>query len=355
MTCRPRLLVLSHSYSVTGAPIALLNLVRGLTEDFDILVASPFEGPLRQHFMACGIHAIVAPNLDQDINISGALLLSFDAVLANTVLTCQAIHAAKQLDKPSIWYLHEGLAANEIVKEFPAIAPAFPLATRVVVPCSFSQQFYRPVRPDTEIVRYGIETREALPLPRANRPMRILQLGSIDPRKGQDIACAAWGMLRDTMVELHIVGNPTVNSDYRAEVLALSKNLPQVKFASAVDPAYTAALINRYDALVVPSRDEVTPLVILEAMAAAKPVIASAVGGIPEMIVDHQTGLLFTRDDARHLASLIDELAGDSALAERIGRTGQEFVRAHRTLEQYRDGFTRIVKEILEKKERTGI
>jgi glycosyltransferase involved in cell wall biosynthesis len=342
----PRLLVISHDYSLTGAPIALLNLVTGLPTHFDILVASPFDGPLRQHFLARQIHAIVAPNLHQDINIAGALLLSYDAVFANTIVSFLPIHAAHQLHKPSLWYLHEGQAAGYFCKTFPGIVPAFGLATRIVVPCKFSQSFYHAVRPFTDLVPYGIEFRESPPRAPRSRPMKILQLGSIEPRKGQDIACAAIQLLQNHPLELHIVGQPLAN-DYYMQLRSSYANLSQIHFYPGIDLSQTPALIAQCDALVVPSRDEVTPLVILEAMAAAKPVIASAVGGIPEMIVDGQTGFLFPPENADQLAAVLARIANDDSAGRSIATAAQQFVRSQRTLTQYCDGFAKILRDIL--------
>jgi glycosyltransferase involved in cell wall biosynthesis len=346
MARRPRLLVVSHDYSLTGAPVVLLNLVGGLINDFDILVAAPFDGPLRPHFLKLGIHAIVAHNLHRDINVGGGLLLSFDLLLANTLLSFLPIHAAHQLKKPSVWYLHEGRAANQFIQAFPPIAPAFPLATCVVVPCDFSQQFYRSARAVTDRVPYGIETRESCLQAWANRPMKVLQLGAIEHRKGQDVACAAFQLLRDRDIELHIVGNPT-DADYAAQVRASCASLSHVHFHPAVDFSETPGLIDQCDALIVPSRDEVTPMVILEAMAAGKPVIASAVGGIPEMIADNQTGLFFKSEDAVQLAAALTRLATDESLGRTIGRAGQEFVRRNRSIAQYRGAFLQVLHEVL--------
>jgi glycosyltransferase involved in cell wall biosynthesis len=70
-------------------------------------------------------------------------------------------------------------------------------------------------------------------------------------------------------------------------------------------------------------------------MAAGKPVIASAVGGIPEMIAHGQTGLLFANEDARELAGHLQMLARNPALRQQIGIRAQQFVRESRGIENY--------------------
>jgi glycosyltransferase involved in cell wall biosynthesis len=172
--------------------------------------------------------------------------------------------------------------------------------------------------------------------------LQLLQLGTIEPRKGQDITCAAMRLLKDQPVELTIVGRVGV-IEYHKQLLASCADLPQIRLLPEVDPSQTPALIAGCDAVLVPSRDEVTPLVILEAMSAGKPVIASAIGGIPEMIVDGQTGFLFPPQDARQLADIIARLAKDLSARESVAAAAQRFVRAERTLEQYRDRFVEIL------------
>ncbi len=87
-------------------------------------------------------------------------------------------------------------------------------------------------------------------------------------------------------------------------------------------PAVTAAL----DVAVLPSYREAQGLVILEAMALARPVVASDVGGIPEMIEDGVTGLLVPPHDPAALAEAITRLLTDHPLADMIGRAGHRLV-----------------------------
>jgi glycosyltransferase involved in cell wall biosynthesis len=87
-------------------------------------------------------------------------------------------------------------------------------------------------------------------------------------------------------------------------------------------PAVTAAL----DVAVLPSYREAQGLVILEAMALSRPVVASNVGGIPEMIEDGVTGLLVPPRDPPALAGAITRLLLDHPLADMIARAGHDLV-----------------------------
>lgn len=86
------------------------------------------------------------------------------------------------------------------------------------------------------------------------------------------------------------------------------------------------ALMNASDAVVLPSWREGLSNVILEAMQAGKPVVASRTGGNTESVIPDQTGLLFDPADAQALAFEILRLASDQPLADRLGATGRERV-----------------------------
>ena len=78
-----------------------------------------------------------------------------------------------------------------------------------------------------------------------------------------------------------------------------------------------------FDVTVIPSRQDGLPLVCLEAMAAGCPVIASDAGGLPEMVADGVTGLVFRAEDVGALTSALARLLKDPALARRMGQAGR--------------------------------
>jgi glycosyltransferase involved in cell wall biosynthesis len=103
-------------------------------------------------------------------------------------------------------------------------------------------------------------------------------------------------------------------------------------------------LLDATDVLIHPSRTEAFPTALLEAMAARVPVVATAVGGIPEIVADDQTGLLVgAPPDAGRFADAVLTLAADADLRRRLGEAGRrrfedEFTAerwAHRVRAQY--------------------
>jgi glycosyltransferase involved in cell wall biosynthesis len=83
------------------------------------------------------------------------------------------------------------------------------------------------------------------------------------------------------------------------------------------------------DVLVLPSAQETTPMVIAQVMAAGKPVIATPVGGVEEMVSDGKTGILVDVGDTDRVAATLLRLLGDPVLRARLGGSGRKFALEH--------------------------
>ena len=147
----------------------------------------------------------------------------------------------------------------------------------------------------------------------------MICVGRLSPEKGQPGLLRSFARLREQHPELRLrlVGD----GPDRASLEALAKELKlsdAVTFAGRLSEEETLAEIARADLLVLPSFMEGLPIVLMEAMAAGVPVIASRVAGIPELVEDDETGLLFTPSNWDELASHIDRLLGDEALRSRL-------------------------------------
>jgi len=106
-------------------------------------------------------------------------------------------------------------------------------------------------------------------------------------------------------------------------------------------------LLRAMDIVVLSTHYEGLPLVLLEAMARGKPVVATDVDGVPELVTDNETGLLFPHQDDSRLAAHIVSLIRDPSLAARLGESGRSFVRTHFNDEQFRRGIVRLYESVL--------
>ena len=100
----------------------------------------------------------------------------------------------------------------------------------------------------------------------------------------------------------------------------------QAHFLGYCELEAVRALLQGCSFFVLPSRSEPFGIVILEAMAVGKAVVATRVGGIPEFVSDGENGILVEPDDPQALAEALCKVAGDPALRERLGKAGQATV-----------------------------
>jgi glycosyltransferase involved in cell wall biosynthesis len=106
-------------------------------------------------------------------------------------------------------------------------------------------------------------------------------------------------------------------------------------------------ILNALDVFVLSTHWEGLPLVILEAMSSGKPVVATAVDGIPEIVEHERTGLLVAHENDTQLAAHLLTLLNDQALADRLGAAGRELVRARFTLERFAANMTDVYAQLL--------
>ncbi len=170
------------------------------------------------------------------------------------------------------------------------------------------------------------------PEPDGNNPgqsgeeCRIAFLGRVGARKGMPELLAALAALDRPGLAWHatIAGDGEVAA-FRARAASLELDR-RVTFTGWLEQDAAAALLARSDLLVLPSRHEGQPIAILEAMAAGLPVIASAVGAIPDLIRDGVNGLLVAPGEANGLARTLERLVADPSLRRRLGRAARATV-----------------------------
>lgn len=169
---------------------------------------------------------------------------------------------------------------------------------------------------------HGAETRE----PRGGEEDYLLFVGSLITGKGVDLLLEALARCQQPH-RLKLVGEGRQGESYRA--LARSLGITdRVEFLGSRSPEELEALYRGAQLVVVPSRSpETFGLVGVEAMSHGVPVVASAVGAMPEWLVDGETGALFPSGDVPSLARVLDRLLGDPEARARMGLAGHARVR----------------------------
>ena len=172
------------------------------------------------------------------------------------------------------------------------------------------------------VVPNGIRLSDFVDAASMRRPRRyVLAIGRHVPQKGFDVLLRGWALLQPNDVELVIAGDGPERSEL--ESLAASLKLTdRVAFVGRADRATTASLFAGCTLFVLPSRHEPFGIVNLEAMAAGKAVIATAVGGVPDVVQDGRTGVLVPPNDPAALAAAMDDLLLDAPRLQALGAAG---------------------------------
>ncbi len=163
----------------------------------------------------------------------------------------------------------------------------------------------------------------------------VIAVGRLEEKKGFDVLIQACGILAGQGLRPRciIVGDGPQLKLLESEIRRLG--LDNIELPGALPFEKVKTLMAESNMLVHPGRKTANgdrdgiPNVILEAMALGKPVIASSVGGIPELVEDGVNGLLVSPEDPVRLAAMMKKIQEDEVLAERIGRSAKEHVVKH--------------------------
>ncbi len=185
------------------------------------------------------------------------------------------------------------------------------------------------------IIHCGIEPERLSIVTHSGRGPRLLFVGRIAAVKGIRVLLDAVNDLLPRHPDLHltIVGDGPERG--ALERLTTRRGLAEsVDFVGAKSQDEVAELLASHDIFVLPSFAEGVPVVLMEAMGAALPVVATHVGGMTELIDDGQNGFLVRPFDTDHLIQRIDQLVEDPDLRTRLGTAGRkrvldDFVSSH--------------------------
>jgi glycosyltransferase involved in cell wall biosynthesis len=173
-----------------------------------------------------------------------------------------------------------------------------------------------------------------------------LALAALVPRKGLDVLLDALAepALRGAPLVLWIAGDGPERAGLEARAASLGV-AQRVRFLGQRNDK--ADLLGACDLLVLASRREGLGVAALEAMACARPVVASRVGGLADAIVDGTTGLLVPPADPVALAAALARLASDAGLRARLGAAGPARIAERFAASQMCDAYARLYRELL--------
>jgi glycosyltransferase involved in cell wall biosynthesis len=176
----------------------------------------------------------------------------------------------------------------------------------------------------------------------------LLNIAAHNTKKGIDTLLQAMSIARSRRPDLKLV--QVGDGPLRREMEALAERLgleESVRFLGTQELPAVRRLLGQCAAFVLPSRSEPFGIVLLEAMACGKAVVASRVGGIPEFVVDGESGYLVPPDDPQALADAICRVVAEETARHRLGMAGKKAVVARFTHEHMGARFESIFRDLL--------
>lgn len=209
-----------------------------------------------------------------------------------------------------------------------------------VVPNGVDTERFRPIAPSRKL-------RASFGLPEAGPVAAIV--AALRPEKNHELFLQAARRILEVRRDAHflIVGDGASRSRLEAlrDELGLSGNVHFLGTRSDIPEVLSVV-----DVLLLTSHMEANPVSILEALACAKPVVATRVGSIPETVHDGENGYLVAPGDADSLARRVAELFSDAALARRLGQQGRRLVVERWSLDRMVEGYQELVESIYRSK-----
>jgi glycosyltransferase involved in cell wall biosynthesis len=177
----------------------------------------------------------------------------------------------------------------------------------------------------------------------------ILCVGNITPRKNQNFFIQALDDLRPQFdLSVIFLGKASREDPYAQEFLALLAERPWCRFEGYAGREQLKDHLARATVVALPSLEDNCPMIILEGMAAGAPVVAGKVGGVPELIVDHVTGLFCAPEDSRSIRDAIAEYLRDSEFAEAIAQAAKKEALTRFLPERIAANHLEIYREVLQ-------
>lgn len=180
------------------------------------------------------------------------------------------------------------------------------------------------------------EIRRSLNLPEGLTGAVVARL---EPVKNHESLLHALSLLKDSAPALNLVIIGDGSEREKLEMLVRELRLEPARIQFLRFRSDVNILLPAMDFFVLPSRDEGMPLALLEAMSHGVPVVAAAVGGIPEVITDQEHGLLVPSGNPEALADALRRLVKDAGLRARLGAAGRRRVEQAFSFERTTDGY----------------
>jgi glycosyltransferase involved in cell wall biosynthesis len=382
-----RVVFVNHTGAVSGAEQVLINLVKGLERPaYELIAICPVEGDLGRMLRAEGVRCIPLPPVEARFAWRPGLLwkaftsltraivslrktlakIDPDIIHANTLRAGIAVSLASiGTGRKVVWHIHDKLpqhAFSMVIR----IAVLLLRPSRIVaVSDSAAKAFRGPFSFPGRVVTIhnGVDLSRFPPKGADSQALRlsfgvpegtflICAVGQICARKGLVELVSAFEQAGTQAPQMHLVIAGDVVFEHERgyfNLLRIASSASQISERIHIigHVADVSGLMQAADLLVLNSRDEPFGLVLVEAMSSGTPVLATRVGGIPEIVQDKGNGWLIEKADTAGLAAMLLELSEKKDLLERVARHAQSVTCPQFSLERFHSDLRRFYAELL--------
>ena len=255
---------------------------------------------------------------------------------AGTVSAWSSIHAARRYGIPCVVTyqgseVHAAFANRQ--KSWKLCRESFRLADlNISVSQSLQSILKEQVQPQgrCEVLLRGVDQSRFFPSWEVTKNPIVLFVGRISKLKGAWDLLTAWERVAVACpyAELWLVGPDHTNGRFIREVRTNGHH-DSIKITGPLPAIEVASLMRKAQILCLPSYGEGTPNCVMEALASGLPVVATRVGGIPDIVAHGTTGLLVEKGDIQELADALVSLLRDPSRCIRMGKAAQDFADTH--------------------------
>jgi colanic acid/amylovoran biosynthesis glycosyltransferase len=179
-----------------------------------------------------------------------------------------------------------------------------------------------------KVIRCGVDPKYFLARKEKphNQIAKVGVIGRLVEKKGINTLIEAIAILKEggQQFELYIAGNGPLESELKKRAKNLGLTQENIVFLGSIPHSEVAAFIKSLDIFILPCKQDSKgdvdgiPVVLMEAMLSGVPVITSRISGIPELVIDQETGLLIEQNNSEELARAISRLANDEELQNKL-------------------------------------
>jgi glycosyltransferase involved in cell wall biosynthesis len=369
---RFRLLYLITKAELGGAQSHVADLVKGFASQYEVHLAAGAEGPLTEQARECSAQVHILPSLIRSVNPLSDVNAVKECIALTRRLQPDLIHAhsskagvvgrlaGRVTGIPTVFTAHgwgfspgvprlRGILALRIEK---AMAP---LSERIICVSDFDYKLalqygvgnlrslrsvHNGIRPTSTETDTGTSGQE--PDIRAKQPPRFIMVARFSEQKDQTTLIRALAKIEDDF-HLDFVGSGPKLEECRTLAQSLGQS-ERISFLG--DRTDVEALLGSSQCFVLSTHYEGLPISILEAMRAGLPIIATAVGGIGELVENNGTGILVSHGDEDALSKALRELIQAPKLRTALGQAGESKFQAQFTLQRMLEKIDGIYQEI---------